>query len=164
MLRTFSHIGSECKKNFGTLILYTKKVSSTPQLPCPSFMRGKGFSFLSFFCIIVLWTFYKTLSLTIMKKLNIQLILVIPLWKISIGWSIVAIPPSAVPCMAVQIADILNLFLFDAKAVFVQPAATNTPSTVPLPCPLRSFMSNTDTVFSRLLKNCVLSFWKTVLS
>ena len=61
-----------------------KKMSSTPQLPCPSFLRG-GFLFLSFSFIIESWISYKRSLQIIMKKLNIQLILVIPLWKISIG-------------------------------------------------------------------------------
>ena len=53
--------------------IFYKKVSSTLQLPCPSFLRG-GFLFLSFSFIIESWISYKRSLQIIMKKLNILFI------------------------------------------------------------------------------------------
>lgn len=45
-----------------------------------------------------------------------------------------------VPCMAVLTVEILNLFPFVAKAVFVLPVATNTTSFVLFICPVSLFL------------------------
>ena len=72
--------------------------------------------------------------------------------------------PTVVPCMAVLIVGILNLFLFVVKAVFALLVETNTTSFVLSICPASLFPVLTAIVFLPSQRNSAFIFLKTELS
>ena len=120
----------------------SKKVSSTLQLPCPSFLRG-GFLFLSFSFHNRIMNILQEIFTDHYEEIKYTLHPDLLRWKISIRWSTVVILLMVVPCMAVSTAEISSLFLSVVTAVSALPAVINIPwIALPL-CPLSSLMSTT---------------------
>ena len=116
-------------------IVINKKVPSAHQLPCPSILRGKGFSF-SCFCIIIIlwintWMYYKRFLQTITKKYCSLFIHVPQKLKILTGWLTVVTPLMAVLCMPVPSVGIWSLFLSAAILGSIQPLGIFMPNFTP---------------------------------
>lgn len=128
-------------------LLYYKKVSSTPQPPNPQSWGNQGFLFVTFSCIIVLWTSYNEFLQTIMKKWFIHYIHALLLLKTWIKWSTAATLPLAGQCTAVLTVESSNSFPSGATAASAPPAGISMPCSVLPLCPLNWSTSPTATVF-----------------
>ena len=120
--------------------------------PAPQSLRGKGFLFLPFSFIIVLWIYSKTFLLIITKKFNILSILDLLLLKTSSRWFIVGIHPMAVPCLDVLIAGNLNFHLFTVIPGSALPVAQSILWTEPPLCLSNWSNVRTDTAFLPSMK------------
>ena len=132
--------------------------------PAPQSWGDRGFSFVTFSCIIDLWISYKESLQTIMKKLNILFIPEKLRWKISIRWSTAVILLLAVPCTVVRTAGTSNSFLSAVTAVFALHVATNMLWNAPPVCLSNSLVSNTAIAFLPLMKISAASSFRTDLS